>query len=104
MVAIHKEVLGEKHPLYATSLNNLASVLEANGDFPAARSLSEQALRINEAALGKRHPAYAASLTRLAAVFESQGDYAAAKLLLERSLTIRKERLRASATLPTPWV
>ena len=32
-----KEVLGERHPIYATSLSNLAALLKLQGDLPSAR-------------------------------------------------------------------
>jgi tetratricopeptide (TPR) repeat protein len=38
-LAIRKEVLGERHPDTATSLNNLAGLLEAQGDYAAAQPL-----------------------------------------------------------------
>ena len=62
-----KAVLGERHPDYALSLNNLAALLESQGDYAAARPLFEQALAIRKAVLGERHPDYATSLNNLAA-------------------------------------
>ncbi|MCB9109541.1 MAG: tetratricopeptide repeat protein, partial [Anaerolineales bacterium] len=40
----------------ATSLNNLAALLEAQGDYEAARPYLERALAICEAVLGPDHP------------------------------------------------
>ena len=51
-------MLGERHPDTATSLNNLAGLLQAQGDYAAAKPLFEQALAINKAMLGERHPHY----------------------------------------------
>ena len=65
-LAIRKEVLGEHHPDYATSLNNLAVLLTSQGDYAAARPLYEQALAIRKEVLGERHPDYATSLNNLA--------------------------------------
>ena len=93
-------MLGERHPDTATSLNNLALLLEAQGDYAAAKPLYEQALAIRKAVLGERHPDTANSLNNLAVLLEAQGDYAAAKPLYEQALAIRKAVL-ASAT-PTP--
>ena len=45
-LAIRKQALGEGHPDYATSLNDLAGLLYAQGDYPAARPLIERALAI----------------------------------------------------------
>ena len=86
-------MLGERHPDYALSLNNLAALLDSQGDYAAARPLYEQALAINKEVLGERHPDYASSLNNLAGLLKSQGDYAAARPLLEQALAIRKEVL-----------
>ena len=48
--------MGERHPDTAASLNNLAVLLQAQGDYAAAKPLYEQALAIHEAVLGERHP------------------------------------------------
>jgi hypothetical protein len=49
-------VLGSEHPSTATSLNNLAGLLQAQGDLAGARRLFERALAIREKALGPEHP------------------------------------------------
>ena len=85
-LAIYKEVLGERHPVTATILNNLAGLR----DYAAAKPLYEQALAIRKEVLGERHPDTAASLNTLAELLHEQGEYAAAKPLLEQALAIRK--------------
>ncbi len=90
VLAIRKEVLGERHPDYADSLNNLAFLLQTQGDYAAAKPLYEQALAIRKAVLGEHHPDYATSLNNLAFLLQAQGDYAAAKPLYEQALAIRK--------------
>jgi CHAT domain-containing protein/Flp pilus assembly protein TadD len=92
-LALRKEVLGERHPAYATGLNDLATVLQAQGDYAAARSLYEQALGICKVVLGEHHPDYALLLNNLAMVLKAQGDSAGARPLLEKTLAIRKEVL-----------
>jgi CHAT domain-containing protein/Tfp pilus assembly protein PilF len=92
-VALYKEVLGERHPDYAQSLNNLASLLELQGEYAAARPLLERALAIRKDVLGERHPDYASSLNNLAILLLSQGDSAAARLLYEKALAINKDVL-----------
>ena len=54
-----KKVLGEKHPDYATSLNNLALLYKDMGDYAKAEPLYRQALEIRKQALGEKHPDYA---------------------------------------------
>jgi CHAT domain-containing protein/Tfp pilus assembly protein PilF len=93
VLALRKEVLGEHHPDYALSLNNLAFLLNSQGDYAAARPFYEQALTITKQVLGERHPDYATSLNNLAGLLNSQGDYAAARPLYEQALAIRKEVL-----------
>jgi CHAT domain-containing protein/Tfp pilus assembly protein PilF len=83
-------VLGERHPDTATSLDNLAGLLKAQGDSAAARPLYEQALAIRKAVLGERHRDTATSLNNLAMLLFGQRDYAAARSHLEQALAIRK--------------
>ncbi len=61
-----KAALGENHPDYAQSLNNLASLYEAMGDYAKAEPLYRQALEIRKRALGENHPDFAESLSNLA--------------------------------------
>ncbi|WP_353572445.1 tetratricopeptide repeat protein, partial [Candidatus Albibeggiatoa sp. nov. BB20] len=49
-------VLGKQHPDYATSLNNLASLYDAQGQYQQALPLYEQAIDIFVNALGEEHP------------------------------------------------
>jgi tetratricopeptide (TPR) repeat protein len=55
-LAIREKALGPDHPLTATSLNNLASMLRDLGDLAAARPLYERALAIDEKALAPSIP------------------------------------------------
>ena len=48
-------MLGERHPDYATGLNNLAWLLQAQGDYAAARPLYEQMLAIQKQVDGGRN-------------------------------------------------
>jgi tetratricopeptide (TPR) repeat protein len=84
---------GAEHPDTATGLNNLAGLLQAQGDLKGARALFERALMIREKALGADHPSVAQSLNNLAALLQTQGDLAGAKPLFERALAIREKVL-----------
>ncbi|HMK78956.1 MAG TPA: tetratricopeptide repeat protein [Xanthobacteraceae bacterium] len=90
-LAIREKVLGPENPDTAASLNNLAYLLQAQGDLAAARPRYERALAINEMVLGPEHPDTAANLDNLAQLLQAQGDFAGARPLFERALTIREK-------------
>ena len=52
----NKQALGEKHPDYATSLNNLANLYQSTGAYAKAEPLYRQVLEINKQALGEQPP------------------------------------------------
>ncbi len=49
-------MLGKDHPNVATSLNNLAELYKAQGQYDKAQPLYERSLGILEKVLGKDHP------------------------------------------------
>ncbi|MFL6464658.1 MAG: tetratricopeptide repeat protein [Bryobacteraceae bacterium] len=51
------KALGPEHPRTATTLHNLAHLLEAKGNSRQAEPLYRRALAIREQALGPEHPA-----------------------------------------------
>jgi tetratricopeptide (TPR) repeat protein len=77
-LAISEKVLGPDHASTATSLNNLALLLQDQGDLAGARPLYERALAISEKVLGPDHlntnrtrqncSACVANLSRMAAI------------------------------------
>ncbi len=101
-LTIREKALGPEHPSTATSLNNLALLLSAQGDLGGARPLFERALAIDEMALGPEHPDTAQSLNNLAGLLQAQGDLGGARPLFERALAIREKALgpehRSTAT------
>jgi tetratricopeptide (TPR) repeat protein len=92
-LAIRKEALGDKHPLYAQSLSNLAVLYESMADNAKAEPLYRQALAIKKEALGDKHPDYATSLNNLAGLYQAMGDYGKAEPLFRQARDIRKEAL-----------
>ena len=88
-----EKALGPEHPDTATSLNDLAALLQAQGDLAGARPLYERALAIREKALGPEHPDTATSLNNLALLLQAQGDLAGARPLYERALAICEKAL-----------
>ena len=99
-MTISEKSLGVEHPETATSLNNLALLLQDQGDLAGARPLYERALAIFEKALGPEHPHTATSLNNLANLLQAQGDLTGARPLLERALAICEKTLVQS--IPTP--
>jgi CHAT domain-containing protein/Tfp pilus assembly protein PilF len=87
---IRKQVLGEMHPDYATSLHNLAGLYDAQGDYAKAEPLYRQSLTIRKQVLGVKHPDYAASLNNLGLLYQAQHNYAKAVPLLAEALPIHK--------------
>jgi hypothetical protein len=49
-------VLGTEHPDTATTIYDLAVLLQAQGELAAAQSLFQRALAIREKVLGPEHP------------------------------------------------
>jgi tetratricopeptide (TPR) repeat protein len=92
-LAIREKTLGPEHPDTAESLNNLAHLLQAQGDFAGARPLHERALAIREETLGPEHPDTAESRNNLASLLSTQGDLAGARPLYERALAITEKAL-----------
>ena len=88
-----EKALGPEHPDTATSLNNLAGLYDAMGDYAKAEPLYRRALAIREKALGPEHPDTATSLNNLAGLYNSMGDYAKAEPLYRRALAIREKAL-----------
>jgi tetratricopeptide (TPR) repeat protein len=93
LLATVKSTLGPEHPYVATSLNNLAALLDAQGRYADAEPLYRRSLTIREKALGPEHPDVATSLNNLAALLDAQGRYADAEPLYGRSLAIREKAL-----------
>jgi CHAT domain-containing protein len=77
----------------ATSLNNLALLYRAQGNYEAAEPLFQRSLRIRETALGPEHPDVATSLNNLALLYRAQGNYEAAEPLFQRALRIYETAL-----------
>ena len=92
-LALRERVLGPEHPQTAGSLNNLAGLHYAQGNYGAALPLFERALSIHEQALGADHPATATSVGNLAVFYAYRGDFATAIPLIERALAIRLRTL-----------
>jgi tetratricopeptide (TPR) repeat protein len=90
-LTVAENTFGSNHPNFATSLNNLAAVYQAQGKYAQAEPLHKRALKIREKAFGPEHPDVGQSLKNLAAVYQAQGRYAEAEPLYKRALKIREK-------------
>ena len=83
---------GENSEITATSLNDLAGVLQDQGDLDGARRNLERSLQIKAQVFGTDiHPSVAASFHALAGVLQDQGDLDGARRNLERALQIQAQ-------------
>ena len=74
-LAITLEALGEGHPDTATSYNNVAATLLAQGKPAEAEAMHRRALAIGLKALGEAHPDTAQGYCNLALSLELQGKH-----------------------------
>ena len=93
---IRKRVLGESHPDYSTSLNNLANYYSYLGDYTKAIEQGTQAMEIDKRVFGESHPSYATILANIANYYSHLGDYTKAIELGTQALKIRKRVLGES--------
>jgi CHAT domain-containing protein/tetratricopeptide (TPR) repeat protein len=92
-VAIRREVFGENHPYYASSLLRLGAQHRRLGAYAAARSYCLQSLAIDRKVLGEEHPDTALSYFCLADILLAQGKFAEAEPLARKALAIRQNVL-----------
>ncbi|MBD2447717.1 tetratricopeptide repeat protein [Nostoc sp. FACHB-152] len=90
---ITKQCLGDKHPDFATSLNNLAELYRCQGKYSKAEPLYLQALALRRYFLGEEHPDFAISLHNLAYIFLNQGKYSKAEPLFLQALKLMQNSL-----------
>jgi RNA polymerase sigma factor (sigma-70 family) len=95
VVAARTRTLGADHPDTLASMNNLAAVLQDQGELEAARQLHERVLTTVRRVLGEDHLSTLASLNNLAAVLQDQGDLVGARSLYEQVLEARRRVLGA---------
>ncbi|NCQ33234.1 MAG: tetratricopeptide repeat protein, partial [Armatimonadetes bacterium] len=77
----------------ASSLNNLAELYRALGQYEKAEPLYVQAMEILRKVLGEEHPHYAVSLNNLARLYDSLGQYEKAEPLYVQAMEIRRKVL-----------
>ena len=92
---ICKSEFGTNHEYFATTINNLGSVLKALGDLDSAKKCFERALAIDEATFGRDHSNVARDVNNLGGVLHALGDLDGAKKYFKRVITIFKKSLGA---------
>ncbi|MBL8483200.1 MAG: toll/interleukin-1 receptor domain-containing protein, partial [Rhodocyclaceae bacterium] len=75
------------------SANNLALVMQQQGDAAGARELLEMVYRERLKSLGEEHPATLLAMHNLAAALTEQGELEAARVFAERALELRRNVL-----------
>jgi serine/threonine-protein kinase len=95
-LAIHRQVLGGKHPLVADDLINLGAVQFERGHYVEAERWYRQALDINESWYGHDHPETASTLSMLGRSLVFQHRYDEAVNLVEQALAIQERVYGAS--------
>ena len=87
------ERLGENHPDYAESLNDLAELYWNQGRYDEAEPLFMQALESRKQLFGVNHLSTANTLNNLASLYDYQGRYDKAEPLHIQALELRKQLL-----------
>ncbi len=85
---LRRELLGDRHPDVAGSLNNLATLYRNQGRYEEAEPLYREALQLCRELLGDRHPYVAGSLNNLATLYRNQGRYEEAEPMYLQALKI----------------
>jgi CHAT domain-containing protein/tetratricopeptide (TPR) repeat protein len=93
VLAVYRQALGEKHPHYARSLNNLAMLYQAMGEYGKALPLLLETRRLCRQALGERHPLYATSLNNLASLYLVTREHGKALPLFLEARELRRQVL-----------
>ena len=88
VVEINELAFGGDHPVVATCLNDLASLLLDTNRLGEAERLYRRALAIDEASLGPNHPTVARDLNNLARLLHNTNRLGEAEPLYRRALAI----------------
>jgi len=89
-IELRRELLGEQHPQFAMSLNNLAWLHQQSREYASAEKLYKQAAEIYPRIGGQNHPDLALSLLNLAMLLETLNRYAEAEPICQQAGDIYK--------------
>jgi tetratricopeptide (TPR) repeat protein len=92
-LVLHRDTLGEDHPVVALTLNRLGATRLNVGDYAGARALLERSRAIRERVLGPDHPQLAGVLSNLANTHMLVGAAGDASPLFARALAIEERAL-----------
>lgn len=87
------QYLGQEHPGFVKSLNNLAFFYNATGNYEKAELIYRQTVEIARKVLGENHPNFSASLHNLIILYKSIGKYAEAEILYRQVIEIERRVL-----------
>ncbi|NJL14987.1 MAG: tetratricopeptide repeat protein, partial [Microscillaceae bacterium] len=91
IIALRRRNKGEKHPDFATALDQLGQFYLRQGQSQKARPLLEEAALIRQETLPASHPAQAISRTHRALLAEAEGKPAEAERWYQESLAILQQ-------------
>jgi len=91
VLAMDKQLYGERHPHVADDLINLGAIQYDLGHYPEAERFDRQALDITQAFYGKNHPATASALTILGRTLVTEKKNDEAVGMLREALGIEEQ-------------
>lgn len=91
VLAMHRQLYGNNHPLVADTLINLAEIQVQAGRYEQAEQFDRQALTITEAWYGPSHPETASAMTLLGRVLIYEKHYDEAADLLQKALAVQEQ-------------
>jgi tetratricopeptide (TPR) repeat protein len=87
VLALQRQINGERHPSVMLTLANLGSLARRRGDLTRAEPIYREAVRLGEEILGADHPTVGRISVGLAAVLAQSGRTLEAEALYRRILT-----------------
>ena len=87
-LVMQQQMLGDQHPVTATSYYNLGLAYHSKGEYEKAIEYHEQALAIKLTTLGDQHPSTATTYSNLGNAYLYKGEYDKAIEYLEQALKI----------------
>ncbi|RDL30230.1 uncharacterized protein BP5553_10508 [Venustampulla echinocandica] len=90
---LSKKVLGLEHPDTLISMNNLAFLLECQGNYSETEPIYRETLELLKKVLGQEHPDTLTSMNNLACLLKQQGNYSEAELIYRQTLALRQKVL-----------